>query len=94
MGADTNGTPETIERQIERMAQKLGGLSKPELVREYLRYWLARQGRLAHNMPPGFIKVSIKALRRVLADKYSVDDRGLLRLLQIARQTIRPKPFV
>lgn len=94
MDAPTDDAKETDGQQIERMAQKLGGLSKPALVREYLRYWLAKQGRLAHKMPPEFIKVSMKALRRVLADKYSVTDRELLKLLQTARKAVRPKPFI
>lgn len=94
MDTDTSGSPETRNQQIERMARKLHGRTKMELVREYLRYQMARAGKLPHGMPPEFIDVSIGALRRALADKYGVDDRSLLKLLRHARKKIRPRPFV
>lgn len=94
MDANTVGPAETREQQIERMARKLYGRTKMELVREYLRYQMAKTGKLPHNLQPEFIDVSMGALKRALEDRYGVNNRTLLRLLSIARKKIRPKPFV
>jgi hypothetical protein len=85
---------ENREDQITRMAAKLRGRSKPELVREYLRYLRAKAGKLQHNFSDEFIEVSMKAIKRVLKEKYVVDRRQLFALLKIARKKIRPKPFI
>ncbi len=87
-------TDDTLEQQVDRMAQKLHGQAKFSLVREYLRYQMAKQGKLAHNMPAEYIDVTMKALRKVLRDRYQVNDRTLLRMLKMARKKTRPRPFV
>lgn len=92
---DSSTGTETFEEKVERMTKKLWGLPKYACVREFIRYRMAKRGKLEHNLPEEMIDVTRSAYRQVLARKYGVDDRELIRMIRRLRnQKTRLRPLV
>jgi uncharacterized tellurite resistance protein B-like protein len=82
-----------LDEKISQLTRKLMGSSKFALVRSFYRYQQAKAGKLEHNVPADFIEANMQAIRRVLQDKYGVDNAELIKLIGLARKK-RPRPLV